>query len=194
MLIFNLQFDTTIIENNYWHSIVAEFRTAEKGNPVDAGYPEYYGPYTFSKILVNALSRAQQRDFDRDSSRADIVINSVNDLSSKLMWCVFQMLIPCRFIFPFLSTPFWITFSRSAVRGSWRPISTTTPAPRPPWRAPTHPSIWPHFRRRAERVSRSSRAESLSLNGKCWTGSMKRCVLYEFFLGSLIQSSMFYGN
>ncbi|OQV13755.1 Carbonyl reductase [NADPH] 1 [Hypsibius exemplaris] len=43
---------------------------------VAAGYPDQYGPYSMSKILLHAVSRVQQRDLDQDKSRVDIVLNS----------------------------------------------------------------------------------------------------------------------
>ncbi|OQV13754.1 putative Carbonyl reductase [NADPH] 3 [Hypsibius exemplaris] len=52
-------------------------KISEKGNAgIDLGYPEQFGPYGMSKILLNAVSRVQQRDLDQDKTRTDLVVNS----------------------------------------------------------------------------------------------------------------------
>lgn len=42
------------------------------------GFPAAYGSYPMSKIGVTALTRIQQRVFDQDKSREDIVVNAVS--------------------------------------------------------------------------------------------------------------------
>jgi len=51
-------------------------KIAETGNPADHGYPAM-GPYAFSKLCVTALTRIQQRIFDKDESRVDVIVNAV---------------------------------------------------------------------------------------------------------------------
>ncbi|OQV15843.1 putative Carbonyl reductase [NADPH] 3 [Hypsibius exemplaris] len=53
-------------------------KIAETKNPAELGYPAIMGPYAFSKICVVALTRVQQRVFDRDTARPDIVVNAVS--------------------------------------------------------------------------------------------------------------------
>jgi carbonyl reductase 1 len=36
-----------------------------------------YGAYSFSKAMLTALTRIQQKKFDEDTSRPDIVVNAI---------------------------------------------------------------------------------------------------------------------
>lgn len=57
-------------------------RAADKGNPSESGYPSQFGgSYIMSKILVTALTRVQQRNFDKERKNEDIVVNAVSSLT-----------------------------------------------------------------------------------------------------------------
>ncbi|XP_055331327.1 carbonyl reductase [NADPH] 3-like [Paramacrobiotus metropolitanus] len=67
--------DLTILE---LEKMVQDYiRTAEDNKLENSGYPGAFGPYAFSKILVTALTRVQQRMFDRQNKNQDIVVNAV---------------------------------------------------------------------------------------------------------------------
>lgn len=51
-------------------------RAAQAGNHFELGYPN--SCYVVSKVGVSALTQIQQRTFDNDTSRIDLVINSVH--------------------------------------------------------------------------------------------------------------------
>jgi carbonyl reductase 1 len=51
-------------------------RAAQEGNHFELGYPN--SCYVVSKVGVSALTQIQQRTFDNDTSRIDMVVNSVH--------------------------------------------------------------------------------------------------------------------
>ncbi|GAU88599.1 hypothetical protein RvY_01269 [Ramazzottius varieornatus] len=72
-LIHRLTSDSLTVEE--LEKIMADY--VKNGTDEKLGYPTGgYGPYEMSKIGVTALSRVQQRDFDKDQSRPDIVVNA----------------------------------------------------------------------------------------------------------------------
>lgn len=54
--------------------------SAKKGDHVEQGWPkiEMYTTYKMSKVGVSALSRIQQRLFDADPDRPDLIVNHVH--------------------------------------------------------------------------------------------------------------------
>ncbi|OQV13756.1 hypothetical protein BV898_11977 [Hypsibius exemplaris] len=58
------------------HARVVHIRIAKTGNSVDHGYPDFFGPYSMTKISVNALTRLQQRNLDGDKNHTDIIVNA----------------------------------------------------------------------------------------------------------------------
>ena len=55
------------------------YRSVEKGNHIEKGWPDrQFSEYSVSKIGLSALTRVQQRHFDRDPIRRDINVNSVH--------------------------------------------------------------------------------------------------------------------
>ena len=58
-------------------ALARDFTSAAKdGTHADAGWPN--SAYGVSKILLSALSRIQQREFDTDSGRKDLVVNHLH--------------------------------------------------------------------------------------------------------------------
>ncbi|GAU97401.1 hypothetical protein RvY_08708 [Ramazzottius varieornatus] len=57
--------------------IMAEYAKFEPNENNNNGYPDTgIGPYAMSKIGVTAVSRVQQRDFDREKPEQDIIVNA----------------------------------------------------------------------------------------------------------------------
>lgn len=73
---------TVYLPSLQWYvsnSFFLENSSAKRGDQVENGWPPkgYYITYNMSKVGLSALSRLQQKDFDRDS-REDIILNHVH--------------------------------------------------------------------------------------------------------------------
>lgn len=60
-------------------SIIDDCSAAEKGDYAEKGWPtSTMSAYEVSKVALCALTRIQQRQFDHDNERPDILVNSVH--------------------------------------------------------------------------------------------------------------------